>query len=53
MTQSSEISIREISECCIIDIIKENMVNERSRNEEYINFLVNMSNTELYSRIIA
>ena len=36
--QSSESSIQS-SESSIIDIRKENMVNESRRNEEYINFL--------------
>ena len=39
MTQFSEYSILEITGRCIIDIMKENMINERRRNEEFVNFL--------------
>ena len=31
--------MQEIEDRSIIDIMKENMLNERSRNEEFINFL--------------
>ena len=39
MSQSSESFMQEIAERSIIDIMKDNMLNERSRNEEYRNFL--------------
>ena len=39
MSLSSESFMQEIEDRCIIDIMKENMLNERSRNEEFINFL--------------
>ena len=39
MSLSSESFMQEIEDRCIIDIMKENMLNERGRNEEFINFL--------------
>ena len=39
MSRSSESSMQEIAERSIIDILKYNMLNKRSRNEEYRNFL--------------
>ena len=39
MSRSSESFMQEIAERSIIDIMKDNMLNERSRNEEYRNFL--------------
>ena len=39
MSLSSESFMQEIEDRSIIDIMKENMLNERSRNEEFINFL--------------
>ena len=39
MSLSSESFMQDIEDRSIIDIMKENMLNKRSRNEEFINFL--------------